>query len=496
MATRPALPDGADEIDAEWMRQALAVGGSSGFPTVSDLSVEDLGSATNAFGTLLRCRLTAGGGAPAAPASVIVKLPTADPTAFRFARWLAMHERECRFYRRLARQAPHPVPGPAVRRLRRGHAPVRARARGPGRPGGAGPDRRRAGAGEARRPRDRPAARAFLGRGRSSRPVGLPRRPRAPVRPPPADRLPGVPAGGARALRRVVPGRDAPARRGAGTPGGRPLRGGGGGAPDLRARRLPGREHALRRRRRRRLRGGRLAGLRARRRPLRRGVLPGGQRRHRRPPPPGARGDRGVPRHRVPARRRGLHVRRLLARLPPEHARRPRAADAGGRRARPRGPPAPRSRGVGVAADGPLRSRTSTRGSSSPPPPGSSPEITSSRRCRGLRTECTGPRAVCADGRSAAVEGEHRDGRSSPCSGSRSSGRRSPPASPACGPFAGRRPPRVLHRRARPRDGPGGGLSEARRARRPKATIWRARVGAAGRLLPIDPRVEAGGGFR
>ena len=106
MAPRPALCDGADEITADWMQQALAAGGAAGSPTIRDLAVEDLGSATNAFGRLLRCRLTSDGGSPAAPASVIVKLPTADPTAFRFARWLAMHERECLFYRRLARQAP------------------------------------------------------------------------------------------------------------------------------------------------------------------------------------------------------------------------------------------------------------------------------------------------------------------------------------------------------------------------------------------------------
>ncbi len=105
MATRPALCESADEITAEWMRQALAAGGASGLPTIRDVSVEDLGSATNAFGRLLRCRLTTDGGPVAAPASVIVKLPTAHPTAFRFARWLSMHERECRFYRRLAPQA-------------------------------------------------------------------------------------------------------------------------------------------------------------------------------------------------------------------------------------------------------------------------------------------------------------------------------------------------------------------------------------------------------
>ena len=105
MTRRPALCRDADAITAAWMQQALAAGGAPGLPVIRDVAVEDLGSATNAFGRLLRCRLTTDGGSAEAPASVIVKLPTADPTAFRFARWLSMHERECRFYRRLAPQA-------------------------------------------------------------------------------------------------------------------------------------------------------------------------------------------------------------------------------------------------------------------------------------------------------------------------------------------------------------------------------------------------------
>ena len=105
MTGRPALCHDADAITAGWMQQALAAGGAPGLPAIRDVAVEDLGSATNAFGRLLRCHLTTDGGAPAVPATVIVKLPTADPTAFRFARWLSMHERECLFYRRVAPQA-------------------------------------------------------------------------------------------------------------------------------------------------------------------------------------------------------------------------------------------------------------------------------------------------------------------------------------------------------------------------------------------------------
>ena len=105
MTSRPALCDDPAAIDAEWMQRALAAGGASDSPAIRDVVVEDLGSATNAFGRLLRCHLTTDGGIAAEPATVIVKLPTADRRAFRFARWLSMHQREYLFYRRLARHA-------------------------------------------------------------------------------------------------------------------------------------------------------------------------------------------------------------------------------------------------------------------------------------------------------------------------------------------------------------------------------------------------------
>ena len=105
MTGRPALCDDPAAIDADWMQRALAAGGASDSPAIRDIVVEDLGSATNAFGRLLRCHLITDGGFAAAPATVIVKLPTADRRAFRFAKWLSMHEREYLYYRRLARHA-------------------------------------------------------------------------------------------------------------------------------------------------------------------------------------------------------------------------------------------------------------------------------------------------------------------------------------------------------------------------------------------------------
>ena len=96
------LPERADEITAEWMRQALTTGGTSDFPEIDALEIEKLSDVTNALGNLFRCRLSARDGTAAYPASVIVKFPTSDALALRFAKWLSLHRREYVFYRDIA----------------------------------------------------------------------------------------------------------------------------------------------------------------------------------------------------------------------------------------------------------------------------------------------------------------------------------------------------------------------------------------------------------
>ena len=81
------------------MRRALAAGAAGAVPALANLVVENLGSTTNAFGQILRCRLIAPGGDPAVPATVIVKLATSDRRAFTFARRFSLHRREYEFYR-------------------------------------------------------------------------------------------------------------------------------------------------------------------------------------------------------------------------------------------------------------------------------------------------------------------------------------------------------------------------------------------------------------
>lgn len=93
-------------MTAEWMQEALTAGGAFGSPRIEAISTENLGSASNALGSLLRCRLIVRADSAAAPETVIVKLPGTDPKALRFARWLSLHKREYEYYRHVAPHAP------------------------------------------------------------------------------------------------------------------------------------------------------------------------------------------------------------------------------------------------------------------------------------------------------------------------------------------------------------------------------------------------------
>ena len=90
------------EITAEWMRRALAAGGASAASEIAEVEFEQLSNVTNALGNLYRCRISARDSEAAYPASVIVKLPTANALAFRFSKWMSLHRREHVFYQDIA----------------------------------------------------------------------------------------------------------------------------------------------------------------------------------------------------------------------------------------------------------------------------------------------------------------------------------------------------------------------------------------------------------
>ena len=106
MNRRSLLCESVDSVTADWMQQALTAGAAFDSPRIEAIATESLGSASNALGSLLRCRLTVRGDSPSVPESVIVKLPGTDPKVLKFAKWLSLHKREYEYYRHAARHAP------------------------------------------------------------------------------------------------------------------------------------------------------------------------------------------------------------------------------------------------------------------------------------------------------------------------------------------------------------------------------------------------------
>ena len=102
MTSHQLLCSSADEVTAIWMQRALVEGGSFESPAIELIEVTELGTATNAFGNILRCRLYTAGCRPDFPETVIVKLPVSSRMGFKFAKWLSLHKREYNYYRHVA----------------------------------------------------------------------------------------------------------------------------------------------------------------------------------------------------------------------------------------------------------------------------------------------------------------------------------------------------------------------------------------------------------
>ena len=100
--TNPPIPENANALTAEWMRQALGAGGVSGFPTVKDIAVENIGAGSGSLSETVRCAMTYHDDAAQAPESVVVKLASPDRSTARMARALSLYKREYLVYAQLA----------------------------------------------------------------------------------------------------------------------------------------------------------------------------------------------------------------------------------------------------------------------------------------------------------------------------------------------------------------------------------------------------------
>ena len=102
----PPMPENRDAITADWIGQALTAGGTSHFPTITDVAVEDIGAGVGLLGEILRCRLTYHDAAAAAPETVIVKLPSSQLKSLRISKRLSLYKREYDYYRLVAPHSP------------------------------------------------------------------------------------------------------------------------------------------------------------------------------------------------------------------------------------------------------------------------------------------------------------------------------------------------------------------------------------------------------
>ena len=111
MATRPAIPDRADDISARWMRHALDAGGVPNTESLADVVIEDVSDGHGLFCETKRCRLVWFDNPALRPQTVIVKLSKSDPDTSGYARKAQLHRREYDYYRYVASYSPIRSPG-------------------------------------------------------------------------------------------------------------------------------------------------------------------------------------------------------------------------------------------------------------------------------------------------------------------------------------------------------------------------------------------------
>ena len=94
------IPAGIDDIDDEWLSQALGL-------AVRAVEIDQIGQGVGVASALYRVTLDGDG-----PASAIIKLPALDEIAFLTSAVLQMYVREVGFYRELSAECPirHPKP--------------------------------------------------------------------------------------------------------------------------------------------------------------------------------------------------------------------------------------------------------------------------------------------------------------------------------------------------------------------------------------------------
>ena len=110
------IPENQDDITAEWVQQALALGAGSDVPPIRGVVIEEIGSGIGMVGRFLRCHLTYADWRDSAPQTVIViKLPSAGPEYPSDGPAIAVVPAGVRFLPGARSSRPHAVAGVVVR---------------------------------------------------------------------------------------------------------------------------------------------------------------------------------------------------------------------------------------------------------------------------------------------------------------------------------------------------------------------------------------------
>lgn len=105
---RPHIPQRVEELTPEWFSETL--GPNHGGARVVSVDATEIGAGIGFVGELQRCRLVWDETADHLPASVVVKVPTANPTNRALGEGLGGYQREIDVYSRLADQLGLPMP--------------------------------------------------------------------------------------------------------------------------------------------------------------------------------------------------------------------------------------------------------------------------------------------------------------------------------------------------------------------------------------------------
>ena len=99
-----------EEITSTWLQTALTQGLGHEISNIRGVELSPVGTGTNAFGVIARCKLDYQEDRDDQPSSVIVKLPSTERNHLFFAKRLQLHQRECAFYRLVSDAVPVKTP--------------------------------------------------------------------------------------------------------------------------------------------------------------------------------------------------------------------------------------------------------------------------------------------------------------------------------------------------------------------------------------------------